>query len=98
GTHTDDRKFCACGEAFYCSRECQRAHWTAEHRQKCCYAETGVVHAQGAIKIEDLAFALSSARVAILRHAIRLAREIETLQVEQKNAPVEKQPCIHVDL
>ncbi|KAL1672346.1 hypothetical protein EV122DRAFT_294932 [Schizophyllum commune] len=27
---------CACGEALYCSRTCQRAHWTTgEHREHC---------------------------------------------------------------
>ncbi|TRM62819.1 hypothetical protein BD626DRAFT_583743 [Schizophyllum amplum] len=28
-------RVCSCGEAFYCSKACQKAHWHAEHRVKC---------------------------------------------------------------
>ncbi|TRM62822.1 hypothetical protein BD626DRAFT_403515, partial [Schizophyllum amplum] len=28
-------RVCSCGEVFYCSKACQKAHWAAEHRAKC---------------------------------------------------------------
>jgi hypothetical protein len=30
-----------CGRAGYCSKDCQRAHWKAGHKDTCCVAREG---------------------------------------------------------
>lgn len=40
GCSKDGTKLCSqCGEAAYCSGECQKAHWTTGHKE-CCRAAT----------------------------------------------------------
>ncbi|KAL1672345.1 hypothetical protein EV122DRAFT_294931 [Schizophyllum commune] len=50
-------KACACGEALYCSKACQRAHWTKGwHNIECAsrnnrYGEHGVLSAMGVLQM-----------------------------------------------
>lgn len=64
-THSDAQhelevRPCPCGEAFYCSRRCQRAHWHAEHRAVCCHTN-GLWGLQGAINLNDALFLIITA-------------------------------------
>ncbi|KAL1699585.1 hypothetical protein EV121DRAFT_264993 [Schizophyllum commune] len=54
---TVDLRACACGEALYCSKACQRAHWTKGwHNIECAsrnnrYGEHGVLSAMGVLQM-----------------------------------------------
>jgi hypothetical protein len=37
-----------CGAAWYCCKECQVAHWKADHKQACAITQQRVVQGAGA--------------------------------------------------
>ncbi|KAI4524548.1 hypothetical protein K525DRAFT_266926 [Schizophyllum commune Loenen D] len=86
-------KPCACGDVFYCSVECQRAHWVAEHRYTCTYRTTGVLRSDGALKVEDVIFLGHCAKAAIDRHADWLGDEL----IARARAEPGMQFCVRVD-
>ncbi|KAI5891149.1 uncharacterized protein SCHCODRAFT_02628216 [Schizophyllum commune H4-8] len=67
--HGEEVKPCPCGKVFYCSVECQRIHWEAEHRDDCCYRDAGAFGLHGAVKLESLFFLGRCAQEALKRHA-----------------------------
>ncbi|KAL1725914.1 hypothetical protein EV714DRAFT_277038 [Schizophyllum commune] len=91
--HDYEVKPCACGDVFYCSVECQRAHWVAEHRYTCTYRTTGVLRSDGALKVEDVIFVGHCAKAAIDRHADWLGDELTA----RARAEPGMQFCVRVD-
>ncbi|KAI5888907.1 uncharacterized protein SCHCODRAFT_02679697 [Schizophyllum commune H4-8] len=53
GPHNRRVQICACGDAFYCSRSCQKMHWDRSHRYECC-ADAGVWGLKGSISLPDV--------------------------------------------
>ncbi|KAI5891843.1 uncharacterized protein SCHCODRAFT_02545613 [Schizophyllum commune H4-8] len=52
-SHEHALRYCPCGEAFYCSVECQRQHWRAVH-SKTCRSNDGVWGIGDTITLSDM--------------------------------------------
>ncbi|TRM56181.1 hypothetical protein BD626DRAFT_259392 [Schizophyllum amplum] len=93
GPHQDSAKVCPCGDAFYCSKSCQRAHWRSTHRATCCAAD-GPWGMQGRMSIADIMYLCKDAFQLVIAHS-------ETMALAQRVAEMfraKKRPMIVVDL
>ncbi|KAI5891844.1 uncharacterized protein SCHCODRAFT_02749748 [Schizophyllum commune H4-8] len=91
---------CPCGDAFYCSRSCQRADWDARHRGE-CLAEEGVWGLGGALSLSDALFVCAVARHYIATNRTAVGMHISALKLsgkKDKSKQSTKQPIILVNL
>ncbi|KAL1688833.1 hypothetical protein GGG16DRAFT_115655 [Schizophyllum commune] len=91
---------CPCGDAFYCSRSCQRADWDARHRGE-CLAEEGVWGLAGALSLSDALFVCAVVRNYVAANRTGIGMHMATLKLGGKKDKVKqstKQPTIFVDL
>ncbi|KAI4294082.1 hypothetical protein K525DRAFT_213524, partial [Schizophyllum commune Loenen D] len=64
GPHDQIVRFCACGDAVYCSGSCQRMHWKHGHCTDCC-ADEGPWGLPGALSLNDITFLIEIVRADI---------------------------------
>ncbi|KAL1672451.1 hypothetical protein EV122DRAFT_224660 [Schizophyllum commune] len=64
GPHDQIVRFCACGDAVYCSGSCQRMHWKHGHCTDCC-ADEGPWGLHGALSLNDITFLIEIVRADI---------------------------------
>lgn len=76
------RGMCACGQVFYCSRACQRAHWRRGHRAQ-CRTRDEIEH----LKLENPRVLVNHLERRYLR---RLAQYIEGASVERLQCEVDE--------
>ncbi|KAI5832432.1 hypothetical protein K523DRAFT_361717 [Schizophyllum commune Tattone D] len=88
--HEAEVRACACGQAFYCSKKCQREHWKAGHRDSCCH-EDGVWGFEGDITLDDAVFLFESALRVIKRNEKKMAKDLARTDYPDR-------PLIMVDL
>ncbi|KAL1712574.1 hypothetical protein EV715DRAFT_277917 [Schizophyllum commune] len=91
---------CPCGDAFYCSRRCQRVDWEARHRGE-CLAEEGVWGLGGALSLSDALFVCAVVRNYVAANLTAIGMHISALKLGGKKDKVKqltKQPTILVDL
>ncbi|KAL1701461.1 hypothetical protein EV121DRAFT_212094 [Schizophyllum commune] len=91
---------CPCGDAFYCSRSCQRADWEAQHRGE-CLAEEGVWGLGGALSLSDALFVCAAVRNYVAANRMAIGMHISALKLggkKDKSKQSTKQPTVCVDL
>ncbi|KAI5886351.1 uncharacterized protein SCHCODRAFT_02555216 [Schizophyllum commune H4-8] len=88
--HEAEVRACACGQAFYCSKKCQREHWKASHRET-CWHQDGVWGFEGDITLDDAIFLFESALRVIKRNEDKMAKDLAHTEYPDS-------PLIMVDL
>ncbi|KAL1671919.1 hypothetical protein EV122DRAFT_256199 [Schizophyllum commune] len=91
---------CSCGDAFYCSRSCQRVDWEARHRGE-CLAEKGVWGLESALSLSDALFVCAVVRSYVAANRMAIGMHISALKLGGKKDKVKqstKQPIILVNL
>ncbi|KAL1701290.1 hypothetical protein EV121DRAFT_212409 [Schizophyllum commune] len=88
--HEAEVRACACGQAFYCSKKCQREHWKAGHRDS-CWHEDGVWGFEGDITLDDAIFLFESALRVVKRNEAKMAQDLARTDYPDR-------PLIMIDL
>ncbi|KAL1717757.1 hypothetical protein EV715DRAFT_273947 [Schizophyllum commune] len=88
--HEAEVRACACGLAFYCSKNCQREHWKSGHRDS-CWHQDGVWGFEGNITLDDAVFLFESALRVIKRNEAKMAQDLTRTDYPDR-------PLIMVDL